>query len=351
MTRGSSTQAGRAQLLADLFPAGIPTLWCPLLTHYAGDGTLDRGRLEAHIRHLAPWVKGFLIPGSTGDGWEMTEAEIVELLDCALGLAGVLRVQVLIGVLKTDAAKARRDILHTMAWLKMRGHTAETAACLVKNHVCGFTICPPRGKGLADEDLRRGLETILELELPTALYQLPQVTQNQMSPELVAELARRFTNFFLFKDTSGEDRVASSGLELGGIFMVRGAEGSYDRWLKPGGGPYDGWLLSSANGFARELHQVAEDLAAGRNERASQLSARLTAAVGEVFRVVAELRGGNPFANANKAIDHFFAHGARGATAPPPRLHCGQTLPVEVIRATGEVLDRHGLLPRKGYLA
>ena len=46
----------------------------------------------------------------------------------------------------------------------------------------------------------------------------------------VAALAGEFPNFILFKDTSGADRVAQSGLDLGGVFMVRGAEvGGYSR--------------------------------------------------------------------------------------------------------------------------
>jgi hypothetical protein len=35
---------------------------------------------------------------------------------------------------------------------------------------------------------------------------------------------------------------------------------------------------------------------------------------------------------------------------PPPRLHSGSRLPVEVIRATGDILVRLGLMPVKGYL-
>lgn len=66
--------------------------------------------------------------------------------------------------------------------------------------------------------------------------QLPQVTRNQMSPELVARLARQFAHFLLFKDTSGRDRVAVSGLDFTGVFLVRGMEGEYARWLKAGDG-------------------------------------------------------------------------------------------------------------------
>ena len=78
---------------------------------------------------------------------------------------------------------------------------------------------------------------MLGLGYPIALYQLPQVTENEITPETVAELASRFPNFYLFKDTSGEDRVALADLDLQGVFLVRGAEGQYHQWPRAVGGP------------------------------------------------------------------------------------------------------------------
>ena len=61
--------------------------------------------------------------------------------------------------------------------------------------------------------------------MPMAIYQLPRVTQNELSPELARGLGSRFENFILFKDTSGTDRVALSGNSWDRVFLVRGAEG------------------------------------------------------------------------------------------------------------------------------
>ena len=66
-----SSSEKRQALIQALLPAGIPRLWCPLLTHYRSDGGIDFERMSAHFRHILPWVKGFLIPGSTGDAWEL----------------------------------------------------------------------------------------------------------------------------------------------------------------------------------------------------------------------------------------------------------------------------------------
>ena len=221
---------------------------------------------------------------------------------------------------------------------------------LAQSGVCGFTICPPRGEELSQQQMSSALRSILETQVPVAIYQLPQVTQNEMSPELVADLARQFPNFILFKDTSGADRVALSGQKLENVFLVRGAEGDYVRWLKIVKGPYDGFLLSSANCFARELDQIIEDLKVRRAKAAQERSERLTSCINEVFGIVTGLPHGNPFANANKAVDHFFAFGPKATDLPPPRLHAGVSLPADVIHAAGNTLSRHGLMPEKGYL-
>jgi len=340
----------RARCFAQLFPAGVPALWCPMITHYRAGGGLDRARQAAHLRHLAPCVKGLLIPGSTGDGWEMDDAEIRELLDYILGESAPLGLRVLIGVLKTDAAEARRCILETVSWLQSRAGTCDVDEALARAGVCGFTVCPPKGAELPQPQIHAALAGILALGLPTALYQLPQVTQNEMTPDTVAALAARFPNFILFKDTSSADRVARSGAPLDGVFLVRGAEADYAKWPRAAGGPYDGFLLSTANCFGRELLSVIEDVNAGRAAGAGATSSKLTTVVNEVFRIVTGLPQGNAFANANKAMDHFFAHGNRAGHAPSPRLHGGSVLPPAVLDATRDVLMQHGWPPGRGYL-
>jgi dihydrodipicolinate synthase/N-acetylneuraminate lyase len=306
--------------------------------------------MAAHFRYLSAWVRGFLIPGSTGDGWELTDEERRQVLALALEQAAPLNLRLLLGVLKPRAHDVVTTIQQDLAWLKSRLREPESEKALLQARVCGFTVCPPHGKDLSQAEIGRSLASVLELGLPTAIYQLPQVTQNELSPEVAAELAGRFQNFIFFKDTSGADRVVLSGLNLGGVFTTRGAEGDYARWLDRAGGPYRGFLLGTANCFARELHQVISDICAGRFEAARQLSDRLTLAVKEVSPLITPLPEGNPFTNTNKAVDHFFAFGPRAASAPPPRLHAGSRLPRELLRATGDILSRCGLMPEKGYL-
>src|SRR4051794_4271108 len=67
--------AEREALTRRLFPDGVPTLWSPTLTFYDEDGRIDRGRQLAHLAFMAPHVRGLLVPGSTGDAWEMDDDE------------------------------------------------------------------------------------------------------------------------------------------------------------------------------------------------------------------------------------------------------------------------------------
>jgi len=342
--------AARAELLEHLFVTGVPTLWCPSLTHYTRDGAIDGRRVAAHLRHIAPQVKGFLIPGSTSDGWDLSEQEFWKLLETALEQAKILKLHLLIGVLKPDPRDALMLAEKVIDYVKDKSNQSDLLAAFVQARVCGIAICAPRGKGVSQTEMERGLTSVLETGAPVALYQLPQMTQNEIGPQLVATLAERFPNFVLFKDSSGGDRVVLSGKNLGGVFTMRGAEGNYAQWFKAAGGAYDGFLLSTANCFASELSGMIAGADEGKTAQVQLFSEKVTAVINEVFQLVQSVSKGNVFTNANKAIDHFFAYGPRATELPGPRLHAGICLPNAIIRQTGEVLEKYGLKPDEGYL-
>jgi hypothetical protein len=271
------------------------------------------------------------------------------LLEIALEQAQELKLHLLIGALKPDAEAALKMIWDTIDWIESRTGEGDFAKSLAKARVSGFAICAPRGKDVSQEEMERAFEKILKSGLPIALYQLPQVTQNEMGAELASDLAARFENLIMFKDSSGSDRIASSGKELGGVFKVRGAEGDYARWLKPSPACYDGFLLSTANCFAKELRTMMSDLAEGREESAEKMSKQLTETIETVFKLVSTFPDGNAYANANKAMDHFFAFGPEAVSISPPRLHAGSFLPADMIIETGKILERYGLMPKIGY--
>jgi dihydrodipicolinate synthase/N-acetylneuraminate lyase len=321
------------------------------LTHYSDLGGLDQRRIEAHLRSLVPFAPAWLVPGSTGDGWELSRDETRQLLDLVLAVAEDHEAHVLIGALHPEAAAARQEIQDTQEWLRQRAGSCHPDTVFQRSRVCGFAVCPPAGSHLSQVEISLALASILELDVPLALYQLPQITQNEMAPETVAELAQRFPNFYLFKDTSGQDRVATAQTDLADVFLVRGAEGDYHRWLKMAGGPYDGFLLSTANVFARQLHEYIQVADGGETQRAEDLIRPVEQLVAHVFSAAQHITVGNVFANANKAVDHFMAHGPTAERISPPRLHAGPRLDTELIRRTGELLRQNNLLPERGYLA
>lgn len=347
----NSVKTQREEMIRQLFPAGIPELWCPLLTQYKANGGIDAERMRAHVRSISPWVKTFLVPGSTGDGWEMRSEEVDQVLDVMLRVANESHVQVLVGILKTEKGEARRSIAEILARIQNRIGTDNILEALKAVRVCGFTVCPPKGRDLPQEEIESELASILEIGAPTAFYQLPQITENEIAPETLYHLSQHFANLYLFKDTSGEDRAALSEYNYQNIFFVRGAEKNYDRWLRINHGCYDGFLLSTANCFARELYQVIGNIHSQEIDRARELSERLSGAVDEVFAAVSTIADGNAFANANKAIDQVRAFGPEQAVYQPgPKLHSGAVIPKSIIQDTVYILRKYNLLNMKGYL-
>ncbi len=327
MSQMGSIQAARLQLQSQLFPEGVPKLWCPSLSFFQAAHRFDREQLEEHLQAIAPWVRAILVPGSTGEGWQMSDDEIDRLIDLVEPMARSLRMKVLIGVLKTDL----RAMVGAIERLQTR---------VDRQTIIGFTVCPPQGKNKTQGEIEQSLREILQFDLPMALYQLPQVTQNEMEPETVQRLALDHANFLLFKDTSGEDRVASSGLDFGGVFFLRGSElGGYARWLRSAGGGYDGFLLSSANVFAKPLMQVIEQVDQGRFAEAESLSKRIEAMVGGAFAKVASHSKGNPFTNANKAM-LYWKNGRFNAMSPAPMLIDGERLPLDLLHDVRQILPQ-----------
>ncbi|MGD9546411.1 MAG: dihydrodipicolinate synthase family protein [Candidatus Krumholzibacteriia bacterium] len=331
-------------------PRGVlPRLWCPPLTHYDGAGAIDHARMEAHWGFMRRSIRGFLVPGSTGDAWEMTPSEQDAVIAAALDRVASGGGELLLGALHPDAPETLAAISSQLDGLKRRTGRADSREAMAAAGVRAFTVCPPAGEDRTQEGIEAGLAAILDLGVPVALYQLPQVTRNEMSPGLVAGLAAQYPNLILLKDSSGDDRVARSGFTRD-LFLVRGAEGDYAGWLTEGGGPYHGLLLSTANCFPGQLQAVIGHLEQGRVAEARALSGRLSQVAAQVFDLVADLPEGNAFANANKAMDHFMAWGLKASRAPAPRLHAGSEIPRKLLARVAIILAEAGFFPDQGYL-
>lgn len=362
-------KAMRTTVVSILHPRGIPALWCPPITHYAMSGAVDIERSQTHLSRIIPHAPCLLIPGSTGDGWEMDAVETNALLRSLLPLVGDLGGKVLIGALDPDAERAGQAMEGRMnlaleaagagfGFDGLRGEPEKAAVACAAAGIAGFAVCAPAGEGRSQGEIGEALSAILSLGLPTALYQLPQVTKNEIAPETFAKLASEWPNLYLFKDTSGLDHIALADIDRGGVFFVRGAEGDFSRWISRSGTcegskverRYDGLLLSSANVFAAELAEMIALARAGEEEKSALLSGRVSRVLGSVFAEAAGLPYGNAFSNANRALDWVMAYGrvlASGAGSPAakPRTHSGEKLPASLIEFAAAALAREGFEP------
>ncbi len=99
-----------------------------------------------------------------------------------------------IGALEREGAAVRELIRTVVRVLGFSTAGARSDKVMAAVGVQGFVVCPPCGKDLSQDTIRAQLASTLELDLPTALYQLPQVTSNEMSPETVGSLAAEYGN-------------------------------------------------------------------------------------------------------------------------------------------------------------
>lgn len=326
--------------------AQFDPLWMPLLTHYAdtaGARRLDKPRTAAHIRHLTPHVRQYLVSGTTGDGWVMSDAILTDWLDLLASpdVAGSEH-KILVGALgKTTAGVIERA----------RRIEAQVATRPLATTFAGLTICPPVDADAGPDTIAAHYRAVLEATAaPLAIYQLPQVTGCEIAPDTFADLVAAEPRIGYFKDTSGGDAVVKSGVATGHVVLLRGAEGDYHRHLKPAGG-YDGWLLSTANGFAPQLRAIADAALAGDAAAATARGERLSDLVGALFDCAGTFPLANAFSDMNRAVDHLFAHGKAWRKARTPLLADGSRLPEAFIKAVEALLASAGLAPATGYLA
>jgi hypothetical protein len=91
-------------------------------------------------------------------------------------------------------------------------------------------------------------------------------------------------------------------------------------------------------------------LEADRREEALAISRVLTSVVNEMFAAAAKLPFGNPFSNANRAVDHLWAYGSGWMNAPAPLTISGNEIPRELLEMASDIVGRFPVLPERGYL-
>jgi dihydrodipicolinate synthase/N-acetylneuraminate lyase len=117
------------------------------------------------------------------------------------------------------------------------------------------------------------------------------------------------------------------------------------------GGPYHGFLPSTANVFAAQYSAIQAMLDEGLADKAARLSGRITRVVEGCFKLVEGFPTGNAFTNANKVLDHIMAFGEEGLHRDPPLLYSGVPLPAKYIEHAAGLLRQEELFPVHGYLS
>lgn len=117
--------------------------------------------------------------------------------------------------------------------------------------------------------------------------------------------------------------------------------------MKPNGA-YDGWLLSTANGLAPQLRSIADKVASGDQNGATAESDAVSKLVASLFAAADGLPSGNPFSNANRAVDHILAYGTDWRTAPA-QIASGETLPEDFLATIETLLTGAEISTEDGY--
>ena len=225
-------------------------LWAPILSHYelADNLRLNKALIKKHMKWLEPSVKQFLVCGTTGDGWILSDKLINDWLEI-LTEKNFLTDQnkILFGAF----GNTTKEVLHR----------AKLIEDYLTNHKCevsffGLTLCAPVNEKITQNEIIKHFEKIIENTLlPISIYQLPQVVKCEIKPETLKYLKDKFKKrIVLFKDTSDEDKVIDSKIDFGDLKFLRGAEKNYFNHIKPRG-KYDGFLLSTANCFGKVLRE------------------------------------------------------------------------------------------------
>ena len=354
LLRVSNAATQRAALQSAVLPAGALPLWVPLLTFYRPAGTdgragggraqVDLERTRAHAWQVAQSVPLWMVAGSTGDGWDLDDAQLEALFRLAATDLRTKDSRVLAALLRPTTTDVLDWIarLHRIVGTDPRGTVADNVERLRQLGWVGICVCPPVGSEISQEAIAAHYEAILDAaRMPLAIYQLPQVTGCRIAPATFGRLSERHPEIILFKDSSGEDQVAPA-IPPAGPLLVRGAESAYAASLRALGGAYDGLLLSTANVFGSELREIVAAALAAQPSRARALAERLERRVTALFAAAAGAPVGNTFANVNRTVAHLRSLGESWREVATPLLFDGSRLPgafVERIAVTLTVAD------------
>ena len=181
-------------------------VFCPSITITNADGTIDYDNWGKHLDHLIDaGIDGVLLFGSIGEFYAIdvkTKAEAVRF--AVSKVAG--RMKVLVGVGDTNL-----DNVRTLA------AESETAGA------DALVAVSPYYFGPSPDCAKRYFSAVAKATtLPVILYNFPARTGNDLTPELVADLAAENQNIIGIKDTV--DTISHTRKVIAAVRKVRSEE-------------------------------------------------------------------------------------------------------------------------------
>lgn len=160
-------------------------VYSPVITIMTDDGKIDYPNMENHINRLVnSGLNGLLFFGSIGEFYTISLQEKKEFIDWVVKLVNK-RTQVIIGVGDTNI-----------------DNVIELAIYSENSGVDAINIISPYYFGLSEDSTIHYFDKIAEkVKLPIMLYNFPDRTGNDLTPNLVCDLALKYPHIVGIKDT------------------------------------------------------------------------------------------------------------------------------------------------------
>ncbi len=266
---------------------------CPMPTPTDGKG-IDTDALESYTSHLVDGgVHGLFPCGSIGEFSSLTRRQRSLVLETVADVSG--DIPVLAGCGDTNVTN-------------VRAHVADAADAGADAAV----VVTPYYLSTTQQGLQRFFDAVADdSPLPIVLYNIPALTGEGLSVDLVARLADH-PNIVGIKDTSGDltflyDVVSSTPSSFS---VFQGASELAIASLDAGA---DGMIAGPANVFPRAVAQLYDSYRAGDRERAKRL---MNAVVNPIVSATSDV----PTAAAMKYLIGLSGHDIGGPLPPLPEL-------------------------------
>ncbi|MFC1758923.1 hypothetical protein ACFL2H_09160, partial [Planctomycetota bacterium] len=118
----------RESLIRHFFPEGMPNLWCPALTHVRDDGSFDTSRMEKQLGRVADFCNAWLMFGPTGNGDQLSDDDVISLLECASQAAARNNAFLFVGAICDSVDQGLQRANRIVNWIRDAWRPTDSAA-------------------------------------------------------------------------------------------------------------------------------------------------------------------------------------------------------------------------------